>query len=50
MGNMNQNEKMKMIILVGAFALLGLTQGFVGCVAFTGLGLIVWLIWRGRHL
>lgn len=46
----SSKEKMIFWVLIIAFALMGLTKGFTGLVAFTGLGLIIWLIWRGRKL
>jgi hypothetical protein len=47
---MNSREWTKFGVLVGAFALMGLTQGASGFFAFTGLGLVIWLVWRGRYL
>lgn len=47
---MNNKEWMIFIVLVLSFALMGTTGGVSGTFAFAGLGLVIWLIWRGRNL
>lgn len=46
----NNKEKLIFWIFIIAFALMGLTKGITGLLAFTGLGLLIWVIWRGRKL
>lgn len=43
-------EWMIFIVLMVGFAFMGLAGGTSGFFVFTGLGLIIWLLWRGRKL
>jgi hypothetical protein len=47
---MNKREWMIFGTLVGGMALVGVGAGLGGMISFAGLGIIIWLIWRGRHL
>lgn len=47
---MNKHEWLVMLALVGGMGLLGLTAGFDGFLVFVGLGLIIWVVWRGRKM
>lgn len=47
---MNQKEWLILIALIAGFALIGSAAGGSGVFTFAGLGLVIWIIWRGRKL
>jgi hypothetical protein len=51
--NLPKTERKEVIIfgtIVGGFFLMGTAAGGGGAISFTGLGLIVWIIARHKHL
>ncbi len=47
---MDRKEWMILITMLISFFLMGLAAGGGAALSFTGLGLIIWLLWRGRKL
>jgi hypothetical protein len=47
---MNGKELVILIALVAGFALMGSAAGAAGLFTFAGIGLTVWIVWRGRKL
>lgn len=47
---MNSKEWVILLSMVGGFGMIGTAAGGEAALAFAGLGLIIWVIWRGRKL
>lgn len=47
---MNKAEWFILAALVGGMGLMGLTAGLNGFLVFVGLGLLIWVVWRGRKM
>lgn len=50
MVKMNQKEWMLLVGLVLGMGLIGTAAGGGAALSFAGLGLVIWVIWRGRKL
>ncbi len=47
----DSKERMILITILLGFFFMGIgAGGFGAAVSFTGLGLVIWLFWRGRKL
>jgi hypothetical protein len=47
---MDKKEWIILVVLVLGFFLMGTAAGGSAALSFAGLGLIIWLFWRGRKV